>query len=107
MIALKQDRDPVIEEVLEVLREGYVRHHPKARVDAYRLGSQLIRVRVVDPDFARQPLDERDEPLWKILGSKLTLETINRISFLLPLAPQELKKSGANLEFENPTVFLE
>lgn len=103
MIALKHHADPLVERILDILNEEYVKAHPKARIDAYRFGTELIRIRIIDPDFAKKRFEDRGQAIWDILQSRLDLEAKNRISLLLALAPSEVRQSQANLEFERPT----
>lgn len=89
-----------VRRVLSAL-EPYQHSHPRAKIDVYRQSKFSIRVRVIDPDFAGKPLSERDDPLWKLLGT-LSDDVKFDISLLLLLTPDEANSSLANFDFENP-----
>ena len=96
--------DPVVETILRVL-DRYKLDHPRARVDAYRSNPASIRLRIVDPDFGEMSRTQRDDLIWTYLDA-LDDETVAEINLLILLAPEETKKSPANLEFENPSPWM-
>lgn len=74
--------------------------------DAYRYNSASIRVRVIDKRFEGKSDQERDSMVEPFL-ERLPIEIQADIMNLLTLAPGEekapLRKSLANLEFEEPS----
>jgi hypothetical protein len=92
--------DPVLRQIIEVLKE-YDARHPRAEVEAYRHNSVSVRIRVIDPDFRGKSRAEREDELWAAL-EHLPEEVVAEISLLLLLAPEEVKRSFANFEFDNP-----
>jgi hypothetical protein len=75
---------------------------PDAKIDAYRYNSASIRVRVIDPGFARRSLIERERMVLPHLQT-LPEDTLAEIMILLLLTPKETRDSMMNLEFERPT----
>jgi stress-induced morphogen len=92
--------DPDVQTVLDILRE-FQKEHPKARIDSYRQNPASIRIRVIDSFFQHMDLVERDEYIRKYLN-KLPEEVFSQITMIILLTPKEVKKSFANMEFENP-----
>jgi stress-induced morphogen len=80
----------------------YREKHPRAIIDAYRYNPACVRVRVIDPDFQGLDRIERDNLIWKVLET-LPDDVQSEISMLVLVTPRERKKSGSNLEFEDPT----
>lgn len=72
------------------------------RVDAYRYNTASIRIRVIDERFAGKSNPQR-EILVEPSLAKLPEETQADVTVLLLLAPDEVRDSLANIEFENPT----
>jgi hypothetical protein len=99
----KQNQDPKVQKVLEVLRKEYGSNHPKAVIEAYRYNKFSIRVRVLDPDLAKVHITERTRPIWKILREHLPKKVRGDVDFLLPLTPKEAKNSAMSMEFDDPT----
>jgi hypothetical protein len=75
--------------------------HPQTEIEAYRQNSVSVRIRVIDPDFARKSRAQREEEVWAALD-RLPEEVVAEISLMLLLTPEEAKKSFANFEFDNP-----
>ena len=94
------DSDAIIENIIDSLR-AYEADHPNAQIDLYRQNPVSVRVRIIDPDFARQDRVERHKDVWRYLDS-LDEESQSDISSLILLTPGETKKSFANFEFEDP-----
>jgi stress-induced morphogen len=92
--------DEIIEQIRSVL-DRYQEDHPNARIDLYRLDPFSVRVRIIDPRFRRMSRVDRHDYIWKYLDL-LPDETQSDISMLVLIAPSEVKKSGANIEFEDP-----
>jgi hypothetical protein len=92
--------DEVIEKIIDALRQ-YERDHPRAQIELYRQNSVSVRVRIIDPDFARLGKPQRSQLAWKYLGA-LPEEVHSDISTVLLLTPDETKMSFANFEFDDP-----
>ena len=92
--------DPILRQIGTALRE-YEKSHPHAEIEAYRQNSVSVRIRILNPEFARKSRAEREEEIWAILD-KLPEETAAEISLLLLLTREEAKKSIASLEFDDP-----
>jgi hypothetical protein len=94
------ESDKVIERIIACLR-NYEADHPRAQIDLYRQNVVSVRIRIIDPDFAGLGRSERSQNVWEYL-EKLSDDDAGDISSLLLLAPEETKKSFANMEFEDP-----
>src|SRR4051794_33343240 len=92
--------DEVVNTIKSLLRK-YEKDHPKAKIDVYRQDPFSVRIRIVDPDFARQEKSERHRLVWSYLD-RLPDEAQSDISMLLLLTPREKKMSFANMEFDDP-----
>jgi hypothetical protein len=92
--------DEVLEQITSVL-DRYEDKHPDSQIDLYRQNSVSVRIRIIDPRFAKMSVVDRHDSVWKYLDS-LSEETQGDISMLVLLAPTELGRSMANLEFEDP-----
>jgi stress-induced morphogen len=92
--------DPDVQSLLDVF-EDYEKAHPSADVEVYRQNWSSLRIRVIDPDFKGMDMVERDDAIWKIL-EQAPEDVQSQITFLLLLRPQEMKKSFANMEFDDP-----
>jgi len=103
-ITIRGDADAPLVAVRETLFE-YERQHPHAQVDLYRQNSISIRVRIVDPCFAGLRKSDRHALVWEHLG-RLPDEIQSDISMVVLLAPDEIKGSLGNLEFEDPSPSL-
>jgi hypothetical protein len=97
----KQDR--TTRKLEAILREHFLPKHPEAQLDVYRYNSASIRIRVVDPEYAKKDLTERDDEIWEVLKKYVDRDTKSQISLILLFAPEELAWSSINREFENPT----
>ncbi len=93
--------DRFVRAIREKLIADYKPQHPRARIDVYRYNSVSVRVRIIDPDFARQDRTARDSDVWEILDT-LPEDIREEISWLVLLTPDEVKTSLMNLEFEDP-----
>ena len=103
VVTKRPAEDRHVERILEALLHGYRPQHPKARIDVKRYNSVCVWIRVVDPDFARMDLNDRDDSVWDALEVSVSEETLAEVSWLVLLTPKERKKSLMNLEFEDPT----
>jgi stress-induced morphogen len=92
--------DRVLREIVDAL-QTYAEAHPQAAIEVYRHSNVSVRIRIVDPQFAKQSRAEREVEVWAAL-EQLSEETSSEISLLLLLTPAETKKSLANLEFDDP-----
>jgi stress-induced morphogen len=99
-ISIRGRKDEILSQVAEAL-EPYQEQHPQAEIVLYRQNSVSIRVRVVDPDFRGMTKQRRHTRAWRFLGT-LAEETQSDISLLLLLTPDEVAKSLANFEFDDP-----
>ncbi len=102
MPARNKKLDKYVQQILEVLGSQYTSNHPKAKIDVYRYNPGCIRVRIIDPDFAKKDLVEREDLVWSILENSLPEEVLAEISVLLLITPKESKTSFMNMEFEDP-----
>ncbi len=81
--------------------EDYQAKHPEAQIELYRQNSVSIRVRIIDPRFAKRDKAQRSKYVWQYLD-RAPEDAVNDISFLLLITPEETEKSFANFEFEDP-----
>jgi stress-induced morphogen len=93
-------KDDALEAIAAALSR-YQEDHPRAHTKAYRHNSVAIRVRITDPDFAAMDKFQRHDLVWKYFDP-LSEETVNQISMLLLLSPAEVKRSLANMDFDDP-----
>jgi hypothetical protein len=91
--------------LIKTALQAFEEQHPDARIELYRQNSIAVRIRVIDPSFARVEKSDRHEKVWEHL-EKLPEEVQSDISMVVLLAPDEAKLSLANLEFENPSLSL-
>ncbi len=103
-ITIRGDDDDTITSVRDSLLD-YERQHSHAQIDIYRHNSISIRIRVVDPCFAGLRKSDRHARIWEHL-EKLPAEIQGDISMVVLLSPEEVRKSIANLEFEDPSPSL-
>jgi hypothetical protein len=96
--------DEDVQAVLDVL-QAYKADHPKAKIEAYRRNNVSIRIRIVDPSFARMDLVERDNQVWQYI-ERLSEDVQSQITMLVLVTPAETKTSLANLEYEHPSPSL-
>lgn len=80
----------------------YLDQHPKAQVDMYRRGKYILRLRIIDPDFAGMDRKDRDDLIWDMLYERLPKELLEDITMVLLLTPAEADESMANTDFEKP-----
>ena len=85
--------------------QAYEGKHPGAQIELYRRNSISVRIRVVDPTFAKMEISDRHAKVWEYLG-ELPEDVLGDISMLVLLAPGEARMSIANLEFEDPSPSL-
>jgi stress-induced morphogen len=96
------NNDRYSHQISELLRQKYLPQHPRARIAVYRYNSASVRIRIVDPDFIRKSIVEREQMVWPVLHT-LPQEVQNDISLLLLLTPSECKESLLSLEFDDPS----
>ncbi|MFO0966721.1 MAG: hypothetical protein U0793_14200 [Gemmataceae bacterium] len=96
----KEKKDKGVEAIRSAL-SPYLGAHPKAKLDVYRKNPVSIRVRIVDPDFAKVTKGQRHDDIWSFL-EPLPEELLSELSLLLLLTPEESTKSIANLDFDHP-----
>jgi hypothetical protein len=97
---LRGDTDPVIEQIIQALKI-YEDDHPNSEIDLYRQNPVSVRIRIIDPNFARHNKIQRSKSVWNYLG-KLDEDTQSDISTLILLTPNETESSFANFEFNDP-----
>lgn len=95
--------DAYVRRLREELAKVYKAKHPRAQVDVIRTYPELVRIRILDPDFARKDRSDRHNMAWEAI---LTLpeEWWDQLSMVLTFTPREAKTSLKNqLEFEEFT----
>ena len=75
--------------------------HEHAQIAVRRVNSACVHIRIIDPDFLGTRRRDRHDQVWSIL-EKLPDDTIQELSMLLLLTPDEAKKSYASMEFDEP-----
>ena len=100
----KRSPDSLVLQVLDGL-QGYKREHPSAKIDAYRRNPASVRIRVIDPDFEGKDEIQREDAVWGFLD-RLPDEVRSDITMLVLVTPDEVDKSLASLEFQDPTPSL-
>ena len=95
--------DKRVRGIREALVRRYKPLHPQARIDVKRYNPVCIWVRIIDPDFARKDMVERDDAVWEVLDASAPEEARAEISMLVLLTPKESKTSQMSMEFEDPT----
>ena len=97
-------RGPQDERVLTVKQalDAFEASHAGADASLYRQNQGSIRVRVIDRRFEGMTRSRRHDEVWGYLNDQIKDDSIEDVSMLLLLAPQEQKNSMANLEFEDP-----
>ncbi len=99
----RKKQDKSVKAILDTLRREYGPAHPAAQIDVYRYNPASIRVRIIDPGFARKAMVDRDDPIWDLLTGHLPEDTVAEIGLMVLLTPKEAKTSIMNVEFEDPT----
>lgn len=92
--------DAVTDQIINALGV-YKQDHPRATIDLYRQNSVAVRVRVVDPGFDGLTVRERINKVWHYFRD-LPDEVQEDVTVLLALTPDEVPKSYANQDFEDP-----
>ena len=93
-------REDIPEPILNVL-EKYQADHPNSEIAIYAQNELSFRIRIVNPAFAGKDRVERSRPVWRYLDS-LPEETQSDITMLVLVTADEMPRSTANLEFEDP-----
>jgi stress-induced morphogen len=99
-VEVRGTRDEIVDQIEEVL-EAYQKDHQQAKIAMYRQNSASVRIRIIDPDFGGMSKADRNDYVWNYLD-RLSDDTQGDISMLVLLTPSEVKKSHANMEFEDP-----
>lgn len=81
--------------------ELYEKENPEARISLYRFSPLSARIRIIDPGFARKTRGERNDYVWDYLDA-LPEDIHSEIGLVVLITPEEVGKSGSNLEFEDP-----
>jgi hypothetical protein len=102
MAAHKPKADRQVRQVREALISHYLPDHPRAQIDVYRYNDNSIRIRILDPSFAKVSRPRRTDHILAVL-ERLPDELVSQIEMILPLAPKEAKDSASNDEFEYPS----
>lgn len=90
---------------IEKALQGIRRLHPDAEVEVRRYNAHSIRVRILARSFGPLSRTERDSRAWRFLDT-LPEDTVQLITMLLLLTPEEAKHSLVNAEFEDPSPSL-
>lgn len=97
---LRGKMDRRLRKIAEALGE-YERTSVGAKASYYRRNNVSVRIRIIDPAFSDLSKAERGEKVWPLLR-KLPEDVRADITILLLLAPEEVKGSFANADFEDP-----
>jgi stress-induced morphogen len=89
-------------EKLKAALEAYEQQHPEAVASLYRQSPGSVRIRVIDPSFATLSKSRRHDLVWDFLSDRLDDDTIQEISILLVISPDEESSSFMNAEFNDP-----
>ena len=101
-VEIRGESDPAVVDVARAL-ESYLEQHPRAKIAVYRQNSVSIRARLIDPDFKGLSRTTRHDAIWKYF-EPLDEMVQDQIILLLLLTPDEVAKSFANFDFENPIL---
>ena len=93
--------DEYVERIKSAL-DAYEVQYPGAVATLYRQDPASIRIRIVDARFKGMSKGDRHDQVWDFLAARLDDDTIEELSILLPLAPEEQPSSFMNAEFEDP-----
>jgi len=100
--AVRKQSDEIIEAIVESLRT-YERDHPHAEIVLYRQNSVSVRIRIIDPSFKDLTRIQRSNLIWTYFHT-LSEDEQSEISMLILLTPEEVEKSFANMEFDDPVT---
>ncbi len=99
----RKQEDSYVRHLREELTKAYGAKHPRAQIDVKRSNSACVRVRVIDPRFARKDQTDRGKAVWEAIHT-LPEEWWDQINLLILLTPKEAKTSLVNrFEFEEFT----
>lgn len=99
----RQREDAYVRRLREELAKVYKAKHPRAQIDVKRTYPLCVRVRILDPDFARKDRVDRDDMAWEAIHA-LPEEWWNQLDMVLTFTPREAKTSLMNrFEFEEFT----
>lgn len=99
-LEIRGSRDERIEAIAAAL-EFHLKDHPRAEIVLSRYSPVSVRIRVIDPGFARMKRFERNDLIWDCLD-RLSEEEQADVNMVLLLAPDEVDSSPGNMEFEHP-----
>jgi len=97
---IRGGRDPIVDEIVEAMG-AFLTDHPSARIDLYRQDPVSVRVRVIDAAFSGLGKAERSRLIWRRYLGGLSDDAQSDISTMTLLAPEEISRSVANLDFED------
>lgn len=96
----KPEDDDELRAIVAVLQK-YLDRHPGSVVETYRHGRYLVRIRIINPGFKGTTKSERHRSVWSYL-EELPEEVLSDVSTLILVTPDELAKSFASMEFDDP-----
>lgn len=99
-VTIRNKADATLEAFAKQL-EPYATAHPTAEVELYRQNQSSVRVRIIDPGFKGKTRSERHRSVWPVLY-QLPEDTLNQLTMLLLISPEETETSMVNWEFEDP-----
>jgi stress-induced morphogen len=82
--------------------DEYENLNPGSVAELYRQNLGSIRIRIVDSKFRGMSKVDRHDLVLNFLAARLDNDTMEEISVLLALAPDELRSSFMNAEFDDP-----
>jgi hypothetical protein len=91
---------------IEAALAPYSNDHGRAIIEVRRRSDVSIRIRIIDPDFKRLDLVEREEELWPLLET-LPEDVLTQITMLILVTPDEKETSFASMEFDDPAPWPE
>jgi stress-induced morphogen len=98
---VRGSKDAMVKALKEAM-ERYEHQYPGSRGSLYRQNPADIRVRIIDERFAKMSRWKRHNQVWKFLADIVGDDIISEVSTLILLPPKELKRSFANMDFEEP-----
>jgi stress-induced morphogen len=99
-IEIRGTADSTLKAFAKQLKE-YARAHPAAEIELYRHDPYSVRIRIVDPDFRQKTRSMRHQEVWPILY-RLPEDTLNELSFLVLVPPEERESALSSREFDDP-----
>lgn len=99
---LKQGENDTNVDAIRKALDDYEQQHQGASAALYRQNPGSIRVRIIDPRFAKMSRSARHDVTWNFLAERIGDDCMSELSLLLLLSPNEVDTSLMNAEFENP-----